>query len=168
MELTRRAEAGGEAPSTIQVGTMLEVPALAWQMDTLLQRIDFLSVGSNDLTQFMFAVDRGNPRIADRYDVLSPGMLSFLRWLVKRCRAAGKPISVCGEMAGRPLEALALLGVGVRTLSMSAPSVGPVKAMIRSLDLPGLEEFILGLLDLPDHSLRERLRAFAIDHGIAI
>ncbi len=168
MELERHTAAGGEAPASIQVGTMLEVPALAWQMDTLLQRIDFLSVGSNDLTQFMFAVDRGNPRIAERYDVLSPGMLSFLHWLVERCRAAGKPISVCGEMAGRPLEALALLGVGVRTLSMSAPSVGPVKAMIRSLNLPELEEFMVGLLNLPDHSLRERLRAFAIDHGIAV
>jgi phosphotransferase system enzyme I (PtsP) len=168
MELARHAAAIGQAPAKLQVGTMLEVPALAWQIDTLLQRIDFLSVGSNDLTQFMFAVDRSNPRIADRYDVLSPGMLSFLHWLVERCRVAGKPISVCGEMAGRPLEALALLGVGVRTLSMSAPSVGPVKAMIRSLELKELEEFMVGLLQLPDHSLRERLRAFAVDHGIAI
>ena len=168
MELERQKEAGGAMPTKILVGTMLEVPALAWQMDTLLQSIDFLSVGSNDLTQFMFAVDRGNPRIADRYDTLSPGMLSFLHWLVERCRAAGKPISVCGEMAGRPLEAMALLGVGVRTLSMSAPSVGPVKAMVRSLNLPELEHFLAGLLHLPDHSLRERLRTFAIDHRIAI
>jgi phosphotransferase system, enzyme I, PtsP len=168
LELERHAGNGGAMPSALKVGTMLEVPALAWQIDTLLERVDFLSVGSNDLTQFMFAVDRSNPRIADRYDVLSPGMLSFLRWLVERCRAAGKPISVCGEMAGRPLEAMALLGVGVRTLSMSAPSVGPVKAMVRSAIVPQLEEFMAGLLHLPDHSLRERLRNFAVDHGIAI
>ncbi len=168
IELERHRRQGGAAPSELKVGTMLEVPALAWQLDTLLQRVDFLSVGSNDLTQFMFAVDRSNPRIADRYDVLSPGMLSFLRWLVERCRAAGKPVSVCGEMAGRPLEALALLGLGVRTLSMSAPSVGPVKAMIRTVTVPRLEEFMAGLLHLADHSLRERLRSFAVDHGIAI
>jgi phosphotransferase system enzyme I (PtsP) len=168
LELARRAEKQGQLPSTVRVGTMLEVPALAWQIDTLLERIDFLSIGSNDLTQFMFAIDRGNPRIADRYDVLAPGMLSFLRFLVEHCGRAGKPVSVCGEMAGRPLEAMALLGIGVRTLSMSAPSVGPVKAMVRSVNLPQLEEFMANLLYLPDHSLRERLRGFAIDHGVAI
>jgi len=168
MELARQVEKGAQPPSSIRVGTMLEVPALAWQIDTLLQRIDFLSIGSNDLTQFMFAVDRGNPRIADRYDVLSPGMLSFLRFLVERCRLVGKPLSVCGEMAGRPIEAMALLGLGVRSLSMSAPSVGPVKAMVRSVNLPRLEEFMANLLFLPDHSLRERLRSYAIDHGVVI
>ena len=116
----------------------------------------------------MFAIDRGNPRISDRYDVLAPGMLSFLHFLVERCDKAGKPVSVCGEMAGRPLEAMALLGIGVRTLSMSAPSVGAVKAMIRSLNLPQLEDFMGELLVLPDHSLRDRLRAFAIDHQVAV
>ncbi len=168
LELDRQAEKQGQLPSSVKVGTMLEVPALAWQIDTLLKRIDFLSIGSNDLTQFMFAIDRGNPRISDRYDVLSPGMLSFLRWLVERCDLAGKPVSVCGEMAGRPLEAMALLGIGVRTLSMSAPSVGPVKAMVRSVRLPQLQEFMGELLNLPDHSLRDRLRAFAIDHQVAV
>ena len=168
LELARRTAQQGVMPTTVKVGTMLEVPALAWQIDTLLQRIDFLSIGSNDLTQFMFAIDRGNPRISDRYDVLAPGMLSFLRFLVVRCGLAGKPVSVCGEMAGRPLEAMALLGLGVRTLSMSAPSVGPVKAMVRSVNLPQLEDFMADLLHLPDHSLRERLRGFAIDHGVAI
>jgi phosphotransferase system enzyme I (PtsP) len=168
LELERGAGKQAEAPRSIRVGTMLEVPALAWQIDTLLKRIDFLSIGSNDLTQFMFAIDRGNPRIADRYDVLSPGMLALLKHLVERCRVAGKTLSVCGEMAGRPIEAMALLGLGVRTLSMSAPSVGPVKAMVRSVNLPQLEDFMADLLYLPDHSLRERLRAFAVDHGVVI
>jgi len=168
LELARQRELGGALPARVRVGTMLEVPALAWQMDALLTRVDFVSVGSNDLMQFMFAADRGNPRIADRYDTLAPGMLSFLRWIAERCQAAGKPVSVCGEMAGRPLEAMALLGAGVRTLSMSAPSVGPVKAMVRSLHLPALEEFMAGLFGLHDHSLRDRLRAFAVDHGVVI
>ncbi len=168
LELARVRSRDEPPPSRVRVGTMLEVPALAWQIDALLRRVDFISIGSNDLTQFMFAVDRGNPRISERYDVLSPAMLNFLRWIVGRCRAAGIPVSVCGEMAGRPIEALALLGLGVRTLSMSASSVGPVKAMVRSTKLPEIESFMAGLFDLPDHSIRERLRGFALDHGIAI
>jgi phosphotransferase system enzyme I (PtsP) len=168
MELTRQEERGGALPGRVQLGTMLEVPALAWQLPALLKRVDFVSIGSNDLTQFLFAVDRGNPNIAERYDVLSPGMLSFLRWIVPQCRRAGVPLSVCGEMAGRPIEAMALLGVGIRSLSMSGPSIGPVKAMIRSLFLPALEDYMATLCDLPDHSVRERLRMFAHDHGVQL
>lgn len=168
LEMSRSRPLDRAPPTRVRLGTMLEVPALAWQLDALLKRVDFLSIGSNDLTQFMFAIDRGNPRISERYDVLSPGMLNFLRWVVDRCRSAGVPLSVCGEMAGRPLEAMALLGLGVRSLSMSAPSVGPVRAMVRSLRLPVTESFMEGLYHLPDHSVRERLRAFAVDHGVAI
>jgi phosphotransferase system enzyme I (PtsP) len=134
----------------------------------LLPRVDFVSIGSNDLAQFLFAADRSNDRVADRYDVLSPAMLNFLRPLVQQCREAGVPLSVCGEMAGRPLEAMALLGLGIRTLSMSAPSVGPVKAMVRSLSLPELEDFMARLYDLPDRSVREQLRNFAIDHAVQL
>jgi phosphotransferase system enzyme I (PtsP) len=152
----------------LKVGVMMEVPALAWQLPALFERVDFISVGSNDLTQFMFAVDRGNPRIADRYDVLSPAMLSFLRSISDACRNAGVTLSVCGEMAGRPLEAMALLGVGFRVLSMSAPQVGPVKAMIRSVSLPPLERYMAGLYTLASHSVREELRHFALDHGVQI
>ena len=155
-------------PLELKVGVMLEVPALAWQLPTLCHRVDFISVGSNDLTQFLFAIDRGNPRIADRYDVLSPAMLSFLRWVTVICRQQGTGVSLCGEMAGRPLEAMALLGVGLRALSMSAPQIGPVKAMVRSLSLPSLETFMDGLYGLPDHSLREPLRHFARDHGVQL
>ena len=159
---------GVAPPSELKVGVMLEVPALAWQLSALFKRVDFISIGSNDLTQFMFAIDRGNPRIADRYDVLSPPMLSFLRWITEACRTSGVALSVCGEMAGRPLEAMALLGVGLRVLSMSAPQIGPVKAMIRSLALPPLERFMAGLYTLPAHSVREELRHFARDHGVQI
>jgi phosphotransferase system enzyme I (PtsP) len=100
----------------------------------LLPRIDFLSVGSNDLFQFLFACDRGNPALSDRYDALAPAALGFLRDLARRCREAGVRLSVCGEMASRPLEAMALVGLGVRQLSVSPSEVGPVKAMVRSLE----------------------------------
>jgi phosphotransferase system enzyme I (PtsP) len=168
MELERRRGRGGEMPKQVRVGTMLEVPALAYQLPALLKRVDFVSIGSNDLTQFLFAIDRGNPRISERYDVLSPAMLAFLRHIGDECRKAGVHVSVCGEMAGRPLEAMALLGIGIRSLSMSAPSVGPVKAMVRSLYLPALEDYMATLVDLPDHTVREKLRNFAIDHGVQI
>ena len=168
MELTRHQVNGGIPPERVRVGTMLEVPALAWQLPALLKRVDFVSIGSNDLTQFLFAMDRGNTRIAERYDVLSPAMLNFLRWIAHECRKAGVPLSVCGEMAGRPLEAMALLGVGIRNLSMSAPSIGPVKAMVRSVFLPALEDYMQSLFALPDRSLREYLRNFALDHSVLI
>lgn len=168
MEVERMKAKGQEAPARLRVGTMLEVPALYWQLPALLKRIDFISVGSNDLTQFLFAIDRGNPRISERYDVLSPAMLNFLRRLSKESAKAGVPLSVCGEMAGRPLEAMALLGIGVRSLSMSASSVGPVKAMVRSLFLPALENYMTRLFDLPDRSVREKLRNFAVDHGVQL
>lgn len=165
----RHAAAQGIAPpSELKVGAMMEVPALAWQLPALLDRVDFLSIGSNDLAQFMFAVDRGNPRISDRYDVLSPAMLSFLRAIAVAANGKGVPLSVCGEMAGRPLEAMALLGVGLRALSMSGPQIGPVKAMVRSLHLPALETYMTSLYDLPTHSVREELRHFAVDHGVVI
>lgn len=168
MEIEWLRSRGGPQPERVRVGTMLEVPALAFQLPILLKRVDFVSIGSNDLHQFMFATDRGNPRIADRYDVLSPAMLTFLRHVVNACRKAGVPVSVCGEMAGRPLEAMALLGVGVRSLSMSAQSVGPVKAMVRSLSIPVLEAYMATLYDRPDRSVRELLRNFAVDRGMQI
>jgi phosphotransferase system enzyme I (PtsP) len=168
MELERHRKKGLVPIERVRVGTMLEVPALAWQLPALLKRIDFLSIGSNDLTQFVFAIDRGNSRVADRYDTLSPAMLNLLRNVAQECRKASVPLSVCGEMAGRPIEAMALLGVGIRSLSMSPPSIGPVKAMVRSLFLPALEEYMESLYSFPGHSTREYLRSFAVDHGVQI
>ena len=147
---------------------MLEVPALAFQMKALLARVDFVSVGSNDLFQFLFASDRGSPKLADRYDPLSPSALAFLKTLVDHCDAAGKPISLCGEMAGRPLEAMALIGLGFRSLSMAPSSLGPVKAMVRSLSVADLARYVKDLGTGPEHSLRENLREFALDHGVII
>ena len=167
-EAARLKRLGGPLPKELRAGAMLEVPALAWQLPALLERVDFLSVGSNDLMQFLFASDRGNPRLAARYDVLSPALLSFLRHLLRRCEDARVPMSLCGETAGRPLEAMALVAVGLRNLSMSPSAIGPVKMMVRSLDVSALSRYLDSLYDLPDHSLRSRLRDFARDHRIAI
>jgi phosphotransferase system, enzyme I, PtsP len=144
------------------------VPSLFWHLPALLPRVDFLSIGSNDLMQFMFACDRGNPELVDRYDVLSPPVLCFLRELVERCRHAGVTLSICGEMASRSLEAMVLLGLGVRNLSVMPADIGPVKAMVRSLRCGELAEYLSHLYDLPDHSVRGRLRHYALDHGVQL
>jgi phosphotransferase system enzyme I (PtsP) len=155
-------------PDRLRVGVMLEVPGLMWQLKPLLARVDFLSVGSNDLYQFMFATDRGNPRVADRYDVLAPGLLSLLKELVLACKEADVPLSLCGEMAGTPVEAMTLIALGFRTISMSPARLGAVRAMVRTVDAGALSAYLDTLLDVGDHSLRRRLTAYARDHGVAI
>ncbi len=167
-EVERQLRMGETGPTSLQVGTMLEVPSLAWQLSALLPMVDFVSIGSNDLMQFLFASDRGNPRLANRYDELSPAALSMVRDIVRRCDAAGVPVSLCGEAAGRPVDAMALIGLGLRSISMRAASIGAVKMMVRSLDLPTLQAFMEDFYDSPEHSLREALTKFAEDHGIAI
>ncbi|MCE7999344.1 MAG: phosphoenolpyruvate--protein phosphotransferase [Rhodobiaceae bacterium] len=167
-ELARLDQHGREKPRSVAVGTMLEVPALFWQMESLLPKVDFVSIGSNDLIQFLFASDRGNPRVANRYDLLSPGALNFLRQVVLICSRHDVPLSLCGEMAGNPLEAMALLGLGLRTISMSPAAIGPVKMMVRSLNVADLESFMEGLYSLPDASVRDALRDYADAQGIAI
>lgn len=167
-ELEHERQAGNPLPSKVLVGTMLEVPALALQLDALLPMVDFVSIGSNDLTQFLFAVDRGNPRIAERYDPLAPAMIRFMRYVAVKCAQYRVSLSVCGEMAGRPLEAMTLIGAGIRNLSLSAPNIGPVKTMIRSLDIGALEAYLNTLLKSPDHSLRNKLKTFAQDHGVVL
>jgi phosphotransferase system enzyme I (PtsP) len=166
IELERARKSGG--PRSVRVGAMLEVPSLAFQLDALFPVADFVSVGSNDLIQFLFAADRASPRMAERYDALSPPVLAFLSRLAGQAASAGKPLALCGEMAGQPLEAMALIGLGFRTLSMSPPAVGPVKAMVRGLDVGRLGEFVRGLLRSPAHSVREAMRTFARDHGVPV
>ncbi len=157
-----------EPPSAVKIGAMLEVPALLYQLPALLARADFVSVGSNDLLQFFFASDRGSPRLAERYDSLSPPVLALLWRLTQACERARVPLTMCGEMASRPLEAMALLGLGFRSLSMPPATVGAVKTMARSLAILPLRQYIQSLLDLPDHSVREKLRGFAQDHGVIV
>ena len=167
-EIERETERGATMPETVRVGAMIEVPALAFQLPALLARTDFVSIGSNDLLQFLFANDRGNLRNAGRYDSLSPVFLSVLRTTLDASAAASVPISLCGEMAGDPLEAMALIGLGFRSLSMAPPAIGPVKTMIRSLTLGPLVEYMQTIEGTDVHSVREQLRAFALDHGVMI
>ena len=165
----RRALSRGDAcADALVVGSMFEVPSLMWQLPALLARVDFLSLGSNDLLQFLFASDRGNAAIARRYGLLSPPALALVRQLVEACAAARTPLSVCGEAAGRTLEAMALVGAGVRVLSMPPSRVGPVKAMCRSLDARSLAALLDGLRESPADDLRPRLRAFAHDRAVDI
>ena len=147
---------------------MLEVPALLWQLRGLCERIDFLSIGTNDLLQFLFACDRGNPRLADRYDPLSAPMVALLREVVAQTSASSVPLSMCGEMAGSPLEAMVLIALGFRTLSMASAAIGPVKTMIRSLDAAAVTEYVDEIGARSDHSLRPKLEAYAHDHAIAV
>jgi len=168
LELERAKRRGQPVPERLRVGVMFEVPALAWQLDSLLKQVDFISIGTNDLLQFLFAADRGNSRLAGRYDSLSPALLRLLHFVVEKVRPTGVELAVCGEMAGRPVEALALLAIGVRTLSMSPGAIGPVKAMIRSLDLNEATGFVASALKQPDRPLRETLRLFAADHAVEI
>jgi phosphotransferase system, enzyme I, PtsP len=168
LELDRARRRGQAVPERLRVGVMFEVPALAWQLDSLLPHVDFVSVGTNDLLQFLYAADRGNSRLAGRYDSLSPALLRLLHFVVGKVRPAGVDLAVCGEMAGRPVDALALLAIGVRSLSMSPGAIGPVKAMIRSLDLGEATGFMDAALSQPDRPMRETLRLFAADHAIEI
>lgn len=167
-ELERELSLGNELPKSTRVGVMLEVPALALQLQPLLKLADFISVGTNDLLQFLFASDRANCHISERYDALSPVFLGMLRDVARQCDAAQVPVGLCGEMAARPLDAIALIGIGFRNLSVSPPAVGPIKAAIRSFDLNTLENYLLPLLDIPTHTVRDRLDLYARDHEFAI
>lgn len=162
------AERGRKLPSAIRYGCMLEVPALAETLDLLLPRLDFLSVGTNDLTQFLFAADRANPKLAERYDWLSASILRFLARVVGQVRAHGVDLGVCGEMGGRTLEAMALIGLGIDRLSITPAAVGPIKAMIRSLDHGALTAELARLLAAPPRDLRGTLRAWGQANGVEL
>ena len=157
-----------QLPTRIRYGTMLEVPALAETLDLLLPRLDFISIGTNDLTQFLFAADRSNPRLADRYDWLSPAILRFLRRIVDTAAAYEVPLCVCGEMGGRTLEALALIGIGVKRLSITPAAVGPIKAMIRSLDAGAARAQLDHLLTAPPPDMRAALAAWAEQNKVMV
>ncbi len=162
------AKQGHALPDHVRYGAMIEVPALIETLDLLLPMTDFVSVGTNDLTQFLFAADRANPRLADRYDWLSPAILRVLRRIVRAAKAAGVPATVCGEMGGRPLEALALMALGVETLSITPAGVGPIKAMVRSAALQPLSDAMEVWLDSPGIDVRAALLAAAQAQGVEL
>jgi phosphotransferase system enzyme I (PtsP) len=152
---------GRPAPARLSVGAMIEAPSLLFHLDALLPLTDFVSVGTNDLMQYLFAADRGNPRMADRYDPLSPPALRAMKTIEEACVATGTPVSVCGEIAGRPLEAFALVALGFERLSMPPAGVGPVKQMVLSCDRGAAKRGMAGLLKSSAGSVRAEIEALA-------
>lgn len=155
-------------PNKIYYGAMLEVPALADMLDLLVPKLDFISIGTNDLTQFLFAADRAHPKLAERYDWLSPAILRFINRVVQNTKDEDVALSVCGEMGGRTLEALALLGLGVRKLSITPAAIGPVKAMIQSCNISEVESKLSELIVKPPKDLRYNLLLWAREHNIEL
>ena len=157
-------------PAQVSLGVMVEVPSLLFQIDEIAQAADFLSVGSNDLMQFLFAADRENRLVAERFDPLSTPSLRALRLIAERAAAVGRPVTICGEIASRPLEAMALIGLGYRHLSMSPAAIGPVKAMILKLDAARVAALVEDALagESSARTLRPALQAFAERHGIPV
>jgi len=169
-ELTYLRRHNHRLPERVEIGTMVEVPSLLYQLDELLDRVDFLSVGSNDLAQFLFAADRGNPRVSTRFDELSIPMLRALRNIAERGEAHSKPVTLCGEMASKTVGALALIALGYRKLSLVPSAVGPVKAMALELDVGKAETLVKTLIGHRNGggSIREKLNAFAETEGIPL
>ena len=157
-------------PTSLKLGAMIEVPSLLWQLDELMQAVDFVSVGSNDLFQFVMAADRGNTQLADRFDTLSVPFLRVLKQIADAGQRNHTPVTLCGELAGKPISAMALLGLGYRSISMSPASIGPVKAMLTELPLGELTAFLDDNLAGPAASLpmRALLQAFADDRSIPL
>lgn len=165
-ELERLKRLGQTPPASLRIGTMLEVPALVWQLPQLLPLVDFISIGSNDLLQFFYAYDRENPKFAGRYDPLGAPTLQLMHSIVQQCDAHDVPVSVCGELASRPLEAMALIGLGYRSLSMSPVSIGPVKLMVMNLDAEAIAQLMQEHLTGPSPDMRALLTDFAIKNNI--
>ena len=161
-------------PERLSVGTMFEIPALMWQLPELLEAVDFVSVGSNDLLQFLFAADRGTPSLYGRYDLLSQPVLDLLEELLEAARVAkggyGVPVSLCGEAAGRPLEALTLVGLGLTTLSMPATSILPVKAALAKADMAAFRRVLAAIRRCAESpgSLREPIASWAREQNIPV
>jgi phosphotransferase system enzyme I (PtsP) len=169
-ELTHLRRHGHKLPDAVEVGSMVEVPSLLYQLDELLERVDFLSVGSNDLVQFLYAIDRGNPRVAGRFDALSAPVLRALKDIADKAAVHRKPVTLCGELASQPIGALALIALGYRSLSLTPSAVGPVKAMLLELDSRKIAAFLRPLIDKPSGSvhIREQIEKFAADNGLQI
>ncbi len=168
IELDKAIRRGYPVPKKVNVGLMVEVPSVVFQLEDILKEADFVSVGTNDLAQFFFACDRGNPRLSERYDVLSAPFLRILYAICALSNSAGVPCSVCGEMASNPIEALALIGLGYRNLSLSGSSFGKIKSMIRSVKVEDIEDYMRILLKSGQKTVRPQLISYANDHGIEI
>ncbi len=167
-EIAHAKRYGHALPHSIRLGVMVEVPALVYQLDALLPQVDFISVGSNDLFQFIFAADRENDRVARRFDPLSPAFLRVLHEIAAKAAKYGVDCGLCGEMAGRPVEAMALIALGYRSISMSPASIGPVKSMVLSSNVKKLNGVILKLIEEHSPNIRRELTDFARSNRIDI
>ena len=169
-ELTHLRRHRHKLPERVEIGTMVEVPSLLFQLDELIPRVDFLSVGSNDLVQFLYAVDRGNQRVANRFDPISAPILRALKNIIDKARAGGKPVTLCGELASSPIGALALVAVGYRSFSLTPSAHGAIKAMLLELDTKKAEAMLRPLIEHPAKGvvIRERLEAFAAAEGLQL
>jgi len=168
VEVAWAMKRGRPAPSRLDVGAMIEAPSVVWHLDALLPLTDFVSVGTNDLMQYLFAADRGNPRVSDRFDPLSPPALRALEQIQRACAETGTPVGVCGEMAGRPLEAFALVALGFEALSMPPAGVGPVKQMVLSVDREAARRGVSALLKSGAGSVRNEIETLARKLYVAI
>jgi phosphotransferase system enzyme I (PtsP) len=159
-----------ELPSDLELGVMVEVPSLLWQLDEIAAAADFLSVGSNDLTQYLFAADRDNKRVSARFDNLTPANLRALKSIVDAAARHNAPVTLCGEMGGRPIEAIALAAIGYRGLSMTPSAVGPVKAALLAVDLAAVRAWLMPMIEKPNDSVsvRHELHCFAEKHGVPL
>lgn len=165
--LAREHVLGHAIPENIEIGAMLETPSLAFAPEAFFEEVDFLSIGGNDLKQFFFAADRENERVRKRYDTLNVSFLRFLEQIVQRCEASNTALSFCGEDAGRPVEAICLAAIGLRTLSMRPASIGPVKNILRRVDLTRLKAVIDGAAERGEQSVRPFVMEFLRTEGFA-
>ena len=158
--LEREKRLGHPVPKKIEVGAMLETPALAYAPDAFFRDVDFISIGGNDLKQFFFAADRENELVRKRYDILNCSYLKFLSFIVQRSKECETSLSYCGEDAGRPFEAISLAAIGITKLSMRAASIGPVKHLIRRTDINALQHLIENACAHGETDLRQKIKAF--------
>jgi len=163
--IEREVILGHPLPSEIEVGAMLETPSLGFAPKKFYEEVDFLSIGGNDLKQFFFAADRENERVRRRYDTLNVSFLTFLEGIVNRCIDTGTPLSFCGEDAGRPIEAVCLAAMGLRNLSMRPASIGPVKSLIRRVDLGALRRVIHAARERGEQSVRPDVMEYLRNSG---
>ena len=146
LELDRLIRSGQTPPSKLEIGAMIEVPSLLWELDRVLPEADFVSIGSNDLIMFLNAADRANSRVAKAYDPIALPRLRALRHIVDMAKRYGVPITMCGELAGRTIDALALMAIGMTRLSMSPPAIGPIKEMVMGLELKPIQAAVAAAL----------------------
>ena len=162
-EIERERKLGHVLPEKVEIGAMLETPSLAFAPQKFFDEVGFLSIGGNDLKQFFFAADRENERVRRRYDTLNVSFLGILEQIVRRCEESDTPLSFCGEDAGRPLEALCLAAIGLRTLSMRPASIGPVKSLLLRSDLGQVADIIAEARETGEQSVRPAILKYLRD-----